>query len=136
MRHLLAGLVGLLLAGAFALAAGRGVGLTFRPVAVSAETGPVSQAPGLLWLLAAGVLLGLLVLSRRMSPISPLVAALLMLVGTLAGLAVPGALVPHSSGGAAFGMYVLNGYGLGTLFAALLLVVAAVPGGRGRPSTR
>lgn len=129
MRHLLAGLSGLLLTTAFAVAAGRGVALTFRPGTVAV---PAERAPGLLWLLAAGVFLGLLVLSRRFSPTAPLVAGAVLLVATLIGMAAPQSLAPTSTGGAAFGMYVLNGYGLGVLFATLLLVVAVVPVGKGR----
>ncbi|HTK62024.1 MAG TPA: hypothetical protein VL595_06595 [Pseudonocardia sp.] len=129
MRQLLAGLVGLLLTAAFALAAGRGVGLTFRPTTTGV---PMDRAPGLAWLLAAGVFLGLLVLSRRYSPTVPLVAGVLLLVATLVGMASPQFLAPTSTGGAAFGMYVLNGYGLGVLFAALLLVVAVMPVGKAR----
>ena len=129
MRHLLAVVAGLLLTAAFALAAGRGVGLTFRPT-----TGgmPMDRAPGLAWLLAAGIFLGMLVLGRRYSPTIPLVAGALLLVATLIGMASPQFLAPTSTGGAAFGMYVLNGYGLGMLFATLLLVVAIVPAGKGR----
>lgn len=128
---MLAGLVGLLLTGAFALAAGRGVGLTFRPTPGGA---PMDRAPGLAWLLAAGVFLGLLVVSRRYSRTVPLVAGVLLLVATLVGIASPQFLAPTSTGGAAFGMYVLNGYGLGVMFATLLLVVAIVPAGKGRES--
>lgn len=128
----MAGLTGLLLTAAFVLAAGRGVGLTFGP-----NTGleAAARTPGLAWLLVAGVFLALLVLSRRISPIPPLVAGVLLLVGTLVGLSAPNALVPDEPGGAAFGMYVLNGYGLGVLFSALLLVVAAAPGGHRRAPT-
>ncbi|MDQ2709098.1 MAG: hypothetical protein M3Z25_16325 [Actinomycetota bacterium] len=132
MRQLLAGLVGLLLTAAFAVAAGRGVGLSFRsPTGADA----VSRTPGLVWLLAAGLFLGLLVLGRRLSPIVPLVAGALLLVATGVGLAAPTALGPGSPGGAAFGMHVLNGYGLGVLFATLLLVVAAVPARRRKPTS-
>ncbi|HEY9417332.1 MAG TPA: hypothetical protein VIQ30_21435 [Pseudonocardia sp.] len=129
MRQLLAGLVGLLLTTAFALAAGAGVGLTFRPATNGV---PMDRAPGLAWLLVAGVFLGMLVLSRRYSPTVPLVAGVALLVATLVGMASPQFLAPTSTGGAAFGMYVLNGYGLGVLFATLLLVVSIVPTGKGR----
>lgn len=134
MRQLLAGLVGLLLTCAFAISAGRGVGLSFRTSTGDAVV-PVSHGPALVWLLVAGVFLGLLVLSRRMSPIVPLVAGTALLLATLLGLALPDWFGPGSPGGARFGMYVLNGYGLGVLFATLLLVVAAVPTGRRTPRT-
>lgn len=129
MRQLLAAVVGLILTAAFAVAAGRGVGLTFRP---TTNGMPMDRAPGLAWLLAAGVFLGLLVLGRRYSPTVPLVAGVLLLVATLVGMASPQFLAPTTSGGAAFGMYVLNGYGLGVLFATLLLMVAIAPAGKAR----
>ncbi|MGQ0480912.1 MAG: hypothetical protein ACT4O0_07795 [Pseudonocardia sp.] len=131
MRHLLAGLVGLLLTAAFAVAAGRGVALTFRPLQVG-DLETASRTPGLVWLLTAGVFLGLLVLSRRLSPVAPLIAGIVLLLGTLIGISLPDLLRPGAPGGAAFGVYVLNGYGLGVLFATLLLIVAAVPPGARR----
>jgi hypothetical protein len=135
VRQLLAGLVGLLLTSAFAISAGRGVGLSFRTAGGSLDPDPVSHGPGLVWLLMAGVFLGLLVLGRRMSAVVPLVAGAVLLLATLFGLALPDAFGPGSPGGARFGMYVLNGYGLGVLFATLLLLVAAVPvGGRRQPT--
>jgi hypothetical protein len=138
MRNLVAGAVGLLLTAAFAISAGRGVGLSFRlaPASTLGDTpDPAGQGPALLWLLAAGVFLGLLVLARRMSAVVPLVAGATLLVATLTGLALPEAFGPGTPGGARFGMYVLNGYGLGVLFATLLLMVAAVPTGRRRTPT-
>jgi hypothetical protein len=59
----------------------------------------------------------------------------LLLLGTLVGLLAPQVLAPGADApdsGARFGVYVLNSYGLGALFAATLLVVAAVPARRRR----
>lgn len=134
MRQLFGALVGLLLVAAFAVSAGRGLALNAEPVATG-DLDPASRTPGLGWLLAAGALLALLVLARRLSPVAPLVAGSVLLVATVAELIAPGALLPDGAAapGAGFGMSLMTGYGLSALFGGLLLVIAAVPvGGRRR----
>ncbi len=127
MRHLFGFVLGVV------LAAVASVVLVFGLGEVVAREGRVST-DGLILVCVAGVLFGLLVVLRRMSPLAPLVGGLLLLAAGIAAWVRPAFYVDVRTGVDQLqaGLPVVLQLGIALLLGALLVVVGLLPGGRRR----
>jgi peptidoglycan/LPS O-acetylase OafA/YrhL len=127
MRHLFGFFLGVV------LVAVASVVLVFGLGEVVAREGRVSTT-GFTLLCVAGVLFGLLVVLRRMSPLAPLVGGLLLLAAGIAAWVRPAFYADVRTGVDQLqaGLPVVLQLGIALLLGSLLVVVGLLPGGRRR----
>ena len=127
MRHLFGFVLGVVLTAVASVVFVFGLG------EVVGREGRVSTT-GLVLVCAAGVLFGLIVVLRRMSPLAPLIGGLLLLAAGIAAWVRPAFYADVRTGVDQLqaGLPVVLQLGLALLLGALLVVVGLLPGGRRR----
>ncbi len=127
MRHLLGFVVGIVLA-----VVGAALGTAGTGELVVATQRAQSSTTGYVLVIVAGVVLGLLAATRRLSPVSPLIGGLLLLAGGVYGWARPSDVLGLDLGLDALdrGLPFVTQFGVPLLIGVLLVVLALVPQAR------